>query len=146
MGTNYYLETRAERCSACGNVGAVSRLHIGKGSMGWCFALRVYDDIPDLKAWEALIRRGDRIIVDEYGDQLTADNMMKIISDRAGRSPVAPGSSEWEKKPFGYDSWEHFHSANGSTFGPRGLLRCKIGEHCVGHGDGTYDLVKGEFS
>ena len=30
--------------------------------------------------------------------------------------------------------------------GPNGLLRHRIGEHCIGHGDGTWDLIRGEFS
>jgi len=29
---------------------------------------------------------------------------------------------------------------------PRGLLRHELGSFCIGHGDGTYDLVVGEFS
>ena len=47
----------------------------------------------------------------------------------------------------GYDSWEEFHRRNNSEIGPNGLLRHKVtGNHCVGHGDGTYDYIKGVFS
>ena len=31
--------------------------------------------------------------------------------------------------------------------GPNGLVRAKInGVHCIGHGEGTWDYITGEFS
>lgn len=30
--------------------------------------------------------------------------------------------------------------------GPMGLLRHKIGPHCIAHGAGTWDLIPGKFS
>jgi hypothetical protein len=42
-------------------------------------------------------------------------------------------------------SQEYFRQ-NLAEEGPNNLMRHTIGRHCVGHGDGTYDLVPGEFS
>jgi hypothetical protein len=39
-----------------------------------------------------------------------------------------------------------FHRDNESVEGPNGLLRAAIGGSCIGHGEGTWDLITGEFS
>lgn len=41
----------------------------------------------------------------------------------------------------------HWYAENSAIPGPNGLARHRIDHrHCVGHGDGTYDLIKGDFS
>jgi hypothetical protein len=36
---------------------------------------------------------------------------------------------------------------NHAELGPNGLLRSKVDDvHCIGHGEGTYDYIAGDFS
>lgn len=108
MGTNYYHEKIL--CEHCGNT---ERLHVGKSSFGWCFALRVYPDlgIIDLPDWDARAEAGGRF-VDEYGRPISWPDLHAEIAER-----------------------------------PAGSRRDKIdGDHCIGHGDGPWDLIVGEFS
>ena len=146
MGTNYYL-----RLDVCGHCKRPEReLHIGKSSCGWCFGLHTVDDswddsivIKSLADWKEWFAKPGTEIYDEYGKQITPEAMLGTISERSGYSN---GKKVWDKKPHGYDSWGHFHAQNHSEPGPNGLLRHRIGEHCLAHGDGTYDLIPGEFS
>lgn len=132
MGTNYYL--LKDTCQHCGKPD--EKIHIGKSSCGWCFALRVTDDIKNLSDWKKLFR--NHSIIDEYGCNVSTDRMMEIITCRH--------SNNTDHGPF-YDTWEEFHIRNNSEPGPNNLVRSKIdGSHCVGHGDGTWDLITGEFS
>lgn len=138
MGTNYYLET-GEHCPTCGR-GDEEELHIGKSSAGWCFSLHVIPDegINSLSDWERVFNKG--VIFNEYQERITADDMLRIITRRE-REPA------WDKKPPGYASWSEFHAMNHSQEGPKGMLRHAIdGRHCVGHGEGSWDLIAGEFS
>lgn len=140
MGTNYYLHQKP----ACGECGRPhdDRLHIGKSSMGWCFSLHVIPEmgINDLPDWERLWSQPGAWIVDEYGDRATVEQMYAHITCR-GR-----GEDAWERKPAMYNSWDEFHYRNQSEKGPNGLLRHRLGSHCVKHGDGTWDCITGEFS
>jgi len=111
MGTNYYLTE--ESCPHCGRSG--ERLHIGKSSAGWCFALHVTDDIKSLADWQALWSKPGAKIVDEYGDAFTPEAMLAGITERSWKG------GEPRRHPLD-------------------------GSHCIGHGDGTYDLIPGEFS
>jgi len=135
MGTNYYIIDNL--CEHCGR--SDEYYHIGKSSAGWCFSLHVEpkDNICDLsdimKMWQG------KQIKNEYGEIISEAEMLCIITDRF--------SEMKEKKPFGYESWDQFHEKNYSEFGPKNLLRHRHdGMHCVGHGNGTYDFIKGEFS
>lgn len=138
MGTNYYLET--DVCARCGR--GDDRLHIGKSSGGWCFSLHVdpVQGINSLDDWLVRFENPTTRIVDEYGDEVTSAEMLRIITGRNGNP------DEWSGPPPGYLNWAAFHECNHSEPGPRGLLRHRIGRFCVGHGDGTYDLIPGEFS
>ncbi len=137
MGTNYYVQPEPAFCPTCGH--AFERLHIGKSSAGWCFSLHVDERFKDLYDWEAYLTF-NRKIVDEYGRVFSLEDLRKIILGRSG----SPYEVAFHK---GYTSWEAFHKANSSEFGPRGLLRHKIdGVHCIGHGNGTYDHITGDFS
>jgi hypothetical protein len=136
MGTNYYHHEKPP-CPTCGH--AEETRHIGKSSAGWCFSLHIYPDagIDNLAAWEA--RWSSGVIKNEYGDTITPERMRQAITERG------PGRSN--DHPYGYADWEQFHAMNRSQSGPNGLLRHQIDErHCIGHGEGTWDLIVGEFS
>jgi hypothetical protein len=144
MGTNYYWHP-AGYCDACDRPKG-DGVHIGKSSGGWVFALHVYPDdvfheelpretrITSLDDWRALFDRPGSVIVNEYGDRVTAADMVKTITERSwdGWSPHRrPGRT---------------NAATGAT-GPNGLRRSAIdGFHTIGHGEGAWDLCVGEFS
>lgn len=113
MGTNYYYHEKPA-CRECGR--DHDARHIGKSSGGWCFSLHVErpgDDGPhDLKDWLALFKTPGSVIKDEYGVEISANDMVRVITRR---SPD--------------------------------LLRHTIGNGlCIGHGEGTWDYLVGEFS
>jgi len=137
MGTNYYLEPQPP-CPHCGR--AYEGLHIGKSSAGWCFSLHVIPEegLNSLEDWEKRFI-SETVIRDEYGDEISREEMLKTITDRKWKPLV-------EKPSSFYDSWEQFYSENHAEPGPNNLFRNKIdGVHCVGHGSGTWDLIQGEF-
>lgn len=142
MGTNYYLE---RTCECCGH-GA--QYHIGKSSAGWCFALHVGTeaeplilpqgvDVRDWPDWQRAIVTGAELgwrVVDEYGRGTTLMELADIIENRG-----------WPQSPGAHSLFDF--ERNKAELGPNGLVRSKVdGRHCVGHGDGTWDLVVGEFS
>ncbi len=139
MGTNFYLYEKP-KCEHCGQHTS-ERKHIGKSSMGWCFSLHVIPEegIHDLPDWERLWSQPGAWIEDEYGERLTPQEMYTRIAERRR-------DREWEDKPAGYYSWADFHQRNYSEQGPNGLLRHKLGQHCVKQGKGTWDCIPGEFS
>ena len=142
MGTNYYHVTQVGKvCEHCGKGEREERRHIGKSSSGWCFSLRVYpeDGITELDDWEKLWALGGRII-DEYGDKIEVQTMRLIITQRHGR--------EWARgwDLMGYADEADFHAKNHSERGPNNLLRHTRDRLCVGHGEGAWDLVMGDFS
>lgn len=143
MGTNYYLYQKPE-CEACGR--PYKPLHIGKSSGGWCFSLHVIPEqgINTLDDWRALWSQPGAYIVNEYGDRLTFPEMDLVICARFGKE-----GREWTDESFGpfYDCEADFHSKNSSCRGPHGLVRHSIdGRHCVGHGEGPWDYIMGDFS
>mgnify|MGYP003403879303 CR=1 FL=1 len=141
MGTNYYWH----------DINApATEVHIGKSSCGWCFSLHVYPEngIHDLADWFKIFDSFG-YIRDEYGQSITRNEMIDVITNRTGRSdfnrPRFPDG--W------YKSWDEFHSRNYSKPGPSGLLRHKTGEDdesmeniCIKNGEGTWDCIIGEFS
>jgi hypothetical protein len=142
VGTNYYWkEDREPPCAHCGRTDPEVTLHIGKSSAGWVFSLHIDPEagISDLPDWERVWANAAGHIEDEYGQRLSADDMRLVIMARAREE-------RWGKKPFMYDSWEDFHRSNNSERGPVGLLRSKLDQRCIKHGDGTYDCFIGEFS
>lgn len=144
MGTNYDLHFNP--CPTCGH--SIEKLHIGKSSKGWCFALHVGNflineeihAIGTLDDWKRIFEFPNTTIKDEYGKKLTTDEMLRVITIRSNLP------NNWTSIPPGYTSWGEFHRRNKSQLGPNGLLRSQIGDHCIGHGDGTWDLITGEFS
>jgi hypothetical protein len=131
MGTNYYYVNEYQKI----------RTHIGKSSGGWCFSLHVEEDgnIPEnLDEWMELFQICDPdgsyvYIEDEYGSIVHPVTMIRIITCR-----------EWKGRDYPDDNTLRLNSA---VKGPCGLLRAKIdGQHCIGHGTGTWDHIVGEFS
>ena len=137
MGTNYYI-TIEKDCPTCGIGKSIEEIHIGKSSGGWCFSLHVIPErnIHNLEDWKKFWR--GKTITDEYDRVIPEEEMLDIITNRY-----------WTKdtgNPLGYNSWSEFHEMNHSVLGPNNLLRHKLGNHCVGHGEGTWDYIPGEFS
>lgn len=116
MSTNYYLiHDERPPCPRCCRPYPNEHLHIGKSSAGWCFTLH-YDEehgLTSLDAWRSKWSEPGWRIQDEYGERITPERMMEIITKR-------------------------YH--------PNGLRRHPIGQHCVAHGEGTWDMVPGHFS
>lgn len=151
MGTNYYLRTpnildqakavlaKAMNATSVRDVKEAlteiddldDRLHIGKSSGGWCFALHVMPEegITSLEDWIPLLKA--RTIEDEYGQVISFDEMMDVITNRSGRA-----------KSDNFD-----YARNHAIPGPNNLARHRLmKDHCIGHGDGTWDLIVGSFS
>lgn len=137
MGMNYSWQPMAP-CEHCGRGYEEEQIHIGKSSSGWCFALHVYPEmgIRDLADWQAKWATGR--IVNDSGEVLTPAQMLAIITERKG--------PEDDKVPYGYGSWTEFYTLNHAQAGPNGLLRCRVdGRECIGHGEGTWDLLACDF-
>lgn len=145
MATNYYLHSKPP-CPHCGALSGEA-LHIGKSSAGWCFALRVHPDegINTLDDWKKRWSAEGAYIRNEYGDQVTPNEIEKTITDR---SNVLEWGDDAFFQRFGYESEVHFHTRNYSQRGPNGLVRRAISERnrCVGHGEGTWDYINSDFS
>ncbi len=141
MGTNYYWIS--DPCPICSH--SVERMHIGKSSWGWCFALHVMPEhgLDSLCDWIEKWRNGGKI-VDEYDEIIHYEKMEQIISKR-----THPRSKKADYLLMGYRDEADFHAKNHSERGPSGLLRHVIsvdGRHCIGHSEGTWDYIVGEFS
>lgn len=139
MGTNYYAKRIQNVCPACGRGDESETIHIGKSSAGWCFGLHVTDALPDLEAWKRYLSLPGIVIKNEYEEILTLASLLDVITNRTW---VCPRETRFE----GLSERAAFHQRNHSEDGPNGLLRHKVGDHCVGHGIGTWDLIPGEFS
>lgn len=125
MGCNYYFV--APTCSHCNQ--PAEKLHIGTSKAGWVFALHVIPerDINTLEDWMEFVRlHFDWIIRDEYGTNITSAQMWSIIRDRSGS--LSADVPPWA----------------GETI--QGLRRNTLdGEHCISHGEGTWDCIVGTF-
>ena len=137
MGTNYYL--RYDCCERCGR--ADEQRHIGKSSFGWCFSLHVEDELNSLDDWKREFQKPNTRIYDEYPNPVTVEEMILIITERAGAKSDLDYPNQF------YRSREEMMERNSAVPGPNGLLRHKIdSKHCVGHGEGAWDYIRGEFS
>lgn len=140
MGTNYYFVNKKDR---------TKQLHIGKSSYGWCFSLHVWTDQEDPmkmypRNWDdwldMLHNRQDYQIENEEEQVVEFGDFVDNVENREH-------DMSWERFEEGYSSEKEFHEINNSERGPNNLLRHKIdGVHCIGHGEGTYDYITGEFS
>ena len=139
MGTNYYW--LSEPCPTCAH--SQERMHIGKSSWGWCFGLHVLPEqgLNTYLDWAAKWRGGG-IIKDENENNITVEHMERIITQRKHEPTTA---RDWLL--MGYRDEADFHTRNHSQQGLHGLLRhTLIPGHCIGHGEGTWDYLVGEFS
>lgn len=134
MGTNYYMMKGEHFPEYKYNhplngflkrdSGQAPAIHVGKSSGGWCFSLHVYpgQGIKTLADWKDFATRltedGWRV-EDEYGFIIELDELWRII-ERVGMETWRDGN------PLSR------HNIDGHT--------------CIGHGDGLYDYIIGEFS
>lgn len=124
MSTNYYAIKRCDHCHH------EERLHIGKSSMGWCFALATHpgNNILTLDDWRRKFAEDGLVIKDEYGQILSPSDMNAEITERVGSGR------------------KYSDFAGMGVRGPNGLRRSTIdGSHCIEHGPGTWDIMRGEF-
>lgn len=99
-------------------------LHIGKSSSGWMFALHVDRDGPcprNLLGWRQLWATAQGAIYNEYGAKIEVEVMLKIITHRKGRYEAGLPDPHLRRHPVD-------------------------GRRCLGHGNGTWDELTGEFS
>ena len=140
MSTNYYLYERGNLLERLERNEPLER-HIGKSSGGWCFALRIYpaENINSLTDWYWRFKRNNNIIKDEYGYEISINEMLRIITERSRPPRVFYPTDRCPTE-------ESMLRLNHAVYGPNNLLRSKIGDHCSGHGPGTWDLMPGDFS
>lgn len=97
-----------------------------------------FEKLPrDLDGWIELFHVPGSYIVDEYGQTIAPDEIIKIIKGRRFKS---------REKQMTDVEWRNYLNRNHATEGPNNLLRHKIGNLCVGHGQGTWDYLIGWFS
>ena len=123
MGTNYYLKKESpSKCVTCKHDPDEKVLHIGKSSYGWCFSLHIIPEegINSLDDWKAAWGASGAKILNEYDEEVLPEDMLKIITTR-GPGKWSPEGREPQRHDL--DDW-----------------------NCVGHGSGSWDLVRGEFS
>jgi hypothetical protein len=144
MGTNYYWMWKIDQiCSTCGHRSEQeTRQHIGKSSAGWTFGLHVYPSagIHTLEAWIHVIsvEYMNGHIENEYGKVISLEKMLITIINRQGAGSLGQ---------LGIN--EEWYRQNYAEPGPQGLSRRKIGGGSlgvVGHGEGTWDYIEGDFS
>ena len=111
-------------------------IHIGKSSLGWCFSLHVVPEfgINTYEDWVRMFIDPDRIIISEYNEVIPYTKMISIITARARPDPCT-----WDAERL---------ARNYAEPGPNNLVRHRIDPEngCVGHGEGSYDYISGEFS
>jgi hypothetical protein len=128
MSTDYYI--KRNHCKSCGRF---DHDIIGTSSAGWCFGLRVDPEkgINDLEDWITIFEDRDCTIEDEYGKIITTKEMISIITERKS-------NTDFNKPPASGGSWLNFMRDNQAEHGPNGLIRPKIGDRCIKHGEGTW--------
>ena len=137
MGINYYFHMEMPPpCECCGRPYEKLYYHIGKSSAGWYFALHI-DPSKNLNSftdWVAFLSSAEGVIKNEYRDEISLKQMLSIITNRRGY-----------KKPFSKNAeWYNINNAEPAEYN---LVRARIdGQFCVGHGDGTFDYMQGDFS
>lgn len=83
MGTNYYA--RINKCESCGRF---DKIHIGKSSIGWRFAVEIHEEY--YKSLEELWKFLDKLDVElfnEYGERKDIEEFFNLIENKKdGRS------------------------------------------------------------
>ena len=102
--------------NACPHCGRHERLHIGKSSAGWCFAVNVHPDrgIETWEAWKDLLTQSKATIINEYDEPVSLDELIYNVENRS--------------HPNGLKRHE------------------VDGRYCVSNGVGTWDCLTGDFS
>jgi hypothetical protein len=137
MGTNHYLHAPA--CPCCGKE-AEERIHLGKSSGGWCYSLHVCPEEDIYNYQDILVMIDEKMsngwkVKNEYGETLSLNDWQEIVTKRQGRK-ITPDHWSW--------SW---YWKNSACPGPCNLARHLLDHtHCIGHGEGTYDYIVGDFS
>lgn len=127
--TDYYMENTGRKYHRR------LRLHVGKSSYGWRFILHYIPGLCEtLDDWKAIIAHADNI-EDEYHKKETADDLLKVITERGIRFNNAYCSGKGSPP-------ESFLMENRATWdAENGLVRhnCRIVSRSE---DGvTYDMV-----
>ncbi len=125
MGTNYYVTDKENYCEHCER--GSEQIHLGKSPAGWCFSLHIYPDknINNLKDLIDFIKNKE--IRNEYDEPIHLIDFIKEVTIRSGSNNIAPmDNMDIELKD--------------------GLYRHRISKFCIGHGEGTWDYLVGEFS
>lgn len=96
MGTNYYLKVK-DPCPTCNREFDDGKLHIGKSSAGWRFLF--FEGFAKTPAAAFLrIRESDGKIINEYGENVSADDLIKLIESKKDQD----SGSEFEHLVEGY--------------------------------------------
>lgn len=147
MGANYYWIEEDTTCPHCERRDPEeNRIHIGKSSAGWCFSLHVDPSIGinNLDDWLKLFAKPNSFIEDEYGYRVSVEEMIENITQRKWDMPFC--DERFKSRFANYLDENDFHRRNDSERGLNNLLRHRISQYCIGHGEGTYDLMVGIFS
>lgn len=97
MGTNYYVRTPPSPLGLFPG----EEIHLGKSSAGWTFSFRAYPDpelspqhvtwpVRDFPSWHRLLSLG--AIFDEYGREVTAEDLLVKIEGKRGGHDALYGS------------------------------------------------------
>jgi hypothetical protein len=133
MSTNYYFHPPPKNvCEHCGRGDSAGEedpvLHIGKSSAGWCFSLHIYPELNlrTLNDWKSKLEQPGVVVLDSDDRIVSVAWLLETITAR---------------------SWFGEDGGNGEPvlMGPKGLRRHPLDRHCVGHGEGTWDYLVGEF-
>ena len=122
MSVNFYLESNepVHQCHECGTKSVIHEIfHIGKSSSGWMFALHVE---PDRESWPVDWWSWKSFIIAREKTHRIANEYNEIFTVQEFEQIVI--------NRLGIDLARHTVDA----------------QFCVGWGDGTYDLIVGEFS
>ena len=141
MGTNYYVADKSKYCEHCGR--GEKTIHLGKSSAGWCFTLNVHPK-RDIHNWKDILKfvKGKKIF-NEYDEHITLAEFIDVVEHRSWDYP----RSEMDFSCYPYcKSLKDFLKRNNAVLGPNNLLRHEISDFCIGHGEGTYDYIVGDFS
>lgn len=120
MGTNYYWH-EGKPCPSCGRCSEPS--HIGKSSCGWAFSLHVNHTVSTAAGDVSVTSLDDWIRLFMQSNAYICDEYGDHVTPAAMISTITERS--WRGGP------PNRHDVDG--------------RFCIGQGDGTFDLLVGEF-
>lgn len=124
MGTNYYIE---HRCESCGHCREEDKIHIGKSSSGWAFAL-AKDSFCDFEDLLKTLWNNRKNIYNEYGGKVKYHEVLSAILCR-----------DKFRTPSGELLRQNDATIDSNKVG-------KLVQEVVGEGEHHYFWVDGEFS